>query len=263
MKNISVNGVAILEQEIAAEIQHHPADTLEEARNLATQALVVRQLLLQEAARLGIASEPMEQQNGNETEEEALIRGLLEREIKVPEADDPSCMTFFKNNAQRFRSPDLFEAAHILFAAPVEDEDARRKAETKAKAAISRLQDSPGDFARLAETLSDCTSAKQGGSLGQIAQGDTVPEFETFLMNLEESQLCPIPVATRFGYHVIRLDKRIEGKQLPFEAVKEKVAVFLTRKSWQRAVSQYLKVLASRAEIAGIEIEGAESPLVQ
>ena len=71
--------------------------------------------------------------------------------------------------------------------------------------------------------LSACPSAAQGGHLGQISRGQTVPEFETFLYNLEVGQICPVPVKTRFGYHVLRLDRRIEGRQLPFEAVSDRI----------------------------------------
>ena len=118
-------------------------------------------------------------------------------------------------------------------------------------------------FAELAQQLSACPSAAQGGNLGQITRGQTVPEFETFLFNLEEGQICPVPVKTRFGYHVLRLDRRIEGRQLPFEAVRDKIADYLHQRVWRQAVSQYLQLLVGQAEIRGIELKGASSPLVQ
>jgi peptidyl-prolyl cis-trans isomerase C len=111
--------------------------------------------------------------------------------------------------------------------------------------------------------MSACPSAAQGGNLGQITPGQTVPEFETFLYNLEEGQICPVPVKTRFGYHVLRLDRRIEGRQLPFEAVRDKIAEYLREHVWRRAISQYLQLLVGEAEIRGIELNGASSPLVQ
>ena len=52
------------------------------------------------------------------------------------------------------------------------------------------------DLAELAQQLSACSSAAQGGNLGQISRGQTVPEFETFLFNLEPGQICPVPVGT-------------------------------------------------------------------
>jgi peptidyl-prolyl cis-trans isomerase C len=90
-----------------------------------------------------------------------------------------------------------------------------------------------------------------------------VPEFETFLFNIEEGQTCPVPVKTRFGYHVLRLDRRIEGRQLPFEVVRDKIADYLREHVWRHAISQYLQLLVGQAEIRGIELNGASTPLVQ
>lgn len=262
--SVIVNGTEIDEQEIAAETQNHPAETLSEARDEATRALVVRELLLQEARRLGFTPDPQPLGEGKrETDEDSLIRQLLDDQLELPEADEATCRHYYDNNQSRFRSPDLFEAAHIFFPAPPEDNEARAAAEEKAKVTITELQDDPGRFAELARARSACTSARDGGSLGQITRGQTVPEFETFLDNIEEGQICPVPVATRYGFHVVRLDRREPGRQLPFEAVKDKIAAYLRDRVWARAVAQYVSILAGRADIRGFEVEGARSPLVQ
>ena len=83
------------------------------------------------------------------------------------------------------------------------------------------------------------------------------------LLNLPAGALHPEPVKTRFGVHVIRAGRRVEGQQLPFELVHEKIAQDLEEASFRRAVSQYLSILASAAKIEGIEISGADGPLVQ
>ena len=96
-----------------------------------------------------------------------------------------------------------------------------------------------------------------------MTKGQTVPEFETVLFAMEEGQISPTPVPTPFGYHLIQLDRVIEGQQLPFEHVKTKIAAYLEASSWSRAVAQYIGILAGAAEIKGFDIEGADSPLVQ
>ena len=73
----------------------------------------------------------------------------------------------------------------------------------------------------------------------------------------------PEPVATRFGYHVIQLDRVIAGRRLPFEVVERRIAGFLEASSWSRAVSQYVGILAGRAEIKGVELAGSTGALVQ
>jgi peptidyl-prolyl cis-trans isomerase C len=55
----------------------------------------------------------------------------------------------------------------------------------------------------------------------------------------------------------------VEGKLLPFEAVKSEIAAYLDRQSSQRAIHQYLHILVGQADIEGMVMEGADSPLVQ
>ncbi len=261
---IRVNGVEVSEQDVAREAQYHKAASLEEARKAAARALVVRELLLQAAARRGIDETAAEGEGSlREVPEEAVIRALIERDVEVPTADEKTCRRFYETNRQSFRSPDLFEARHILFMALPDDPVAQETAREQAVAAIAQLQERPDRFAQMAQSLSDCTSAKDGGHLGQITRGSTAPELETFLYNLELGQLCSVPIKTRFGYHVLRLDHRVDGRELPFEAVRQKIADYLEERAWAQAVRQYIALLAGEAEIEGIEIDAATSPLVQ
>lgn len=264
MEDIQINGASIPQAAILAEAQNHPAETPEEALGAAAEALAVRELLLQEARRQGIAASPEADQKGRrEAEDDGVIRSLLEREVTTPEADEASCRRYYDNNLKRFCSPELFEAAHILFSASPDDSAAYDKAAAEAEQVIAALQKDPREFASLARRLSACTSAQNEGRLGQITRGDTVAEFETFLVSLEEGQLCPVPVRSRYGVHVLRLDRRIDGRQLPFEAVRERIADYLQTASWQRAVAQYIRILAGQAEIRGIDLGAASTPLVQ
>ena len=91
-----VNGVEISDHAINAELQYHPAGSVEEARAAAARALVIRELLLQAAARRGIDwPDPPEQEGERETDDEALIRTLLAREIRTPEPDAETCRRFY------------------------------------------------------------------------------------------------------------------------------------------------------------------------
>lgn len=259
MNKVIVNGTVISEHAIAAEMQFHPSESQAEAWRQAATALAVRELLLQEAARLEINADP----NGDEGADDALIRTLLVRELRTPEPDDETVRRWFAANRARFRSPDVYEAAHILFPAAPDDADAVARAKQAAQDTLEALAASPDRFAALARERSACSSGATGGLLGQQSRGDLVPEIETFIMALEEGQICPVPVISRYGAHVLRLDRRIDGKDLPYEAVAETVAEYLATQSWQRAVSQYLRILAGRAEISGIEIGASATPLIQ
>lgn len=258
-----VNGVPIPEAAIAAEMQNHPAASPDAAWKEAARALAIRELLLQEARRQGIEATSPQDDDRLRTEDETLIDRLLESQVAMPVAGEADCRRYYDNNLARFRTPSLFEASHILLPAASEDRDAYDAACREAETLIAVLQTRPGEFAALAKARSACPSAGVGGSLGQLERGQTVPEFETFLFALEPGQLCSVPVKTRYGAHVLRLDRRIEGRQLPFDTVRQRIADYLDEAVWRRATAQYLQILAGRAELQGIDLDASDSPLVQ
>jgi peptidyl-prolyl cis-trans isomerase C len=55
----------------------------------------------------------------------------------------------------------------------------------------------------------------------------------------------------------------VDGKQLPFEMVREKIAAYLQERVWRQAVRQYIQILAASADIRGVDLKAAASPLVQ
>jgi peptidyl-prolyl cis-trans isomerase C len=262
-KAVSVNGITISREAISREVQNHPAPKPIEAWSAAARALVVRELLRQEADRLGIDEPPlMDDEGRRETAEEAAIRGLIAREVATPEPDDEACRRFYSANARRFRSPALYQAAHILLAAPAGERKARLAAREAADAILAVLQADASAFAALARDRSDCrSSAADAGSLGQFSRGETVDELERGLDRMREGEIAI--VESRYGFHVVRLDRRIEGKQLPFEAVRARIAAYLSDTVERRALAQYVSILAGRAAISGVALEAASSPLVQ
>ena len=169
---IAVNGTPILAQDIAAEMQHHPAESAEAAWNSAVRALVVRRLLLDAA------------EAAPDADEGDAIDALLARELQVPQPDEAACRRWFAAHPERFGTPEWWEASHILIAADPEDPAERTAAEARAKALLDEVLAVPGALPDLARRHSDCPSREQGGLLGRVARGTTVPEFETFLAGL-------------------------------------------------------------------------------
>lgn len=259
---VAVNGVAIPASAIAREAQNHPDVSPQAAWREAARALVVRELLLQRARTLGLAAEPRSEEGVRETEDEARIRALLEAEISTPRADDASCRRYHASNHARFRSPDLYEPLHILFRADRSDSAAYATALTRARSALAEIQTNPQSFEALARALSDCPSAQEGGRLGQVARGQTTPEFEAAMLRLRPGETGAEPVATRYGVHIVRLERRVEGVALPFEQVHARIAAYLEESAWRHAVAQYVARLAGEAEITGCDMApAAPSPL--
>ena len=253
---IAVNGVEIPATEIAQEAQHHPAGDARSAWDEAARALVVRQLLLQEARCLGVVASPSTDEEGRrESDEEALLRALVAQEVITPEADEATCRRYFEANRRRFRSDDLYAVRHILVAAAPDDTKGRQTAKTCAQSILDRLMIEPGAFAALAAAHSGCPSKEVGGSLGQVSRGQTVAEFEAALADAPVGEVCAQLVETRYGYHVIAVDQKVEGADLPFEAVRTQLARWLAERTRRIAIRQYIARLASRAQIEGIDID--------
>jgi peptidyl-prolyl cis-trans isomerase C len=246
---IAVNGVDIDDRAIEAEIAHH--QRADNPLRAAVHEVVLRQVLLQEADRLGIAG----------AGDDERIEALFAQEVAVPEADAAACLRYYQGQSERFRSGDLVEARHILFqvtpAAPLE------LLRQTAELILAELQARPERFDELARQYSNCPSGALGGSLGQLARGQCVPEFDELLFRLRPGELAGRLLETRFGLHIVQAQRRIDGAAMPFAAVQAQIADQLRRQAWQRALHQYLHILVGRAGIEGVQLEGAQSPLVQ
>lgn len=252
---VTVNGVAINETDILAEAQNHPADNPGAALLAAARALAIRELLLQRAGKLGLFREPERDTEGRmETDEDALVRMVIEQEVRVPTASRDEVLRFYENNRHRFTSAPILEASHILIAADPANPEERERACTTASRLASAVIAEPATFASVAHEYSSCPSGAQGGNLGQLTRGSTVPEFEKALERMVPGEITPAPIESRFGFHIVRLDRRIEGQELPFDHVADRIAGWLEASAWSKAVSQYIAILAADADITGISL---------
>ena len=254
---VRVNGVEISSTAIAQEMQYHPAESQREVAFLAAQALVLKELLKQRAAEINLEVTVKDA----ESLEEATTRCLLDDEINTPEIGDAELQTFYTHNPRSFTTPPLVSAKHILIAADPED-DLERSTQREVALNIIQALQAGADFASMAMTHSACPSKQQQGSLGQLSKGQTVPEFERQLLRLPLG-LAEQPIESRYGYHIVLVEQRVEGELVPYHMVKERIAAQLSQRVWQKSVTHYLQMLVGEATIEGITLQGAASPLLQ
>ena len=259
---LTVNGTPVPAEAIAREMALHADAPDPEAA--ARRTLAVRELVLQRAGELGLLENALPRGRvafAGRDEEDEVIGRLLEREVTTPKPLAEECRRYYDTHPERFTSGDLVEARHILFAImPGTPVMALRD---HAEHVLAELKVAPETFAARAQELSNCPSGQHGGNLGQFGRGEMVPEFDKAIFGTAASGVLPTLVATRYGFHVVAVERRIPGKRLPFEAVAERVAGFLAARVEERALKQYVEVLAGRADIAGADLAGAASPLVQ
>ena len=255
--DVFVNGERIPHALIAAEAQNHTAPKGKPgiAWRKAARAMVTRTLLLQEAMRQGLSPEPETVSPGKrETDEEALIRAVLEG---VATKDTPCEQTLraeYERNKSRFQTAPLWEVSHILIACDPDDQKQSERAEARAAELAAMVKSAPSSFAKLARDHSNCGSSKDGGALGQIRPGDTVREFELALRELDAGQINYAPIKTRFGWHVLMLNHSAPGECLPFESVRDQIANAFAQVAWARRSRDFLGRLVKNAEISGFDM---------
>ena len=248
---IKVNGVLIDENEVLAEVQHHPAETKRKAMIKAAESLIIGELLRQKAIELGLLEQAAEK---NSVEEVSALNQLIEQEVSIPQATEEERARFFTANKDKFASSPLLEVRHILLAAAPDDINARLNLKEAADKLIEILQKEPSSFTDLVQRHSACPSKQQQGNLGQITKGQTVIEFERALFAANEG-LIAYPVESRYGFHIVMIDRKVDGQQLPYEYVKEKVAEYLNDKVQRKATAHYIQTLIEQADISGFSFD--------
>ncbi|HYD76963.1 peptidylprolyl isomerase [Ramlibacter sp.] len=252
---VRVNGTVIAPEAIAEEAQQHPAPDPASAWRAAARALAIRELLLQEAHRLGLAAEPETDEAGRrEVDEEALIRAVLETQAAPSSPTREECLRVYEQQRERFRTPPLLEARHILVEPGGDDEAGWDAARHQAATIAREVGDDPAAFAEAAQAFSSCPSKMQGGSLGQLQPGELVPAVQSAIEALPEGMTGREPVRSRFGWHVLRLDRRIPGRQLPFELVESRIADMLEARAWTLAAARFTASLAEAATLEGVAL---------
>jgi peptidyl-prolyl cis-trans isomerase C len=177
--------------------------------------------------------------------DEDLLEAVLEHDVRVPDPDEAECRRYYAAHAGELRQGDIVEADHILFAlteaTPIDR--LRRHAE----AVLGTLLRDEADFAATARRESNCPSAALGGELGQLSRGQCVAEFWDAMLEHGAVGLLPRLVRTRFGLHIVRVQRIERGSALPFDAARGLIVEQLRRSSQVRALQLYADELAAQA----------------
>jgi peptidyl-prolyl cis-trans isomerase C len=186
-----------------------------------------------------------------------LIRQVLAAEAPGEEPSEEECRRVYEASKERFSSPELFQASHILIAPETPDALAWVAAHQRALAVIERIQ-AGADFVQLARAHSACPTGAEGGAIGQLSLGDLAPELERALLSLTPDSIASAPVRTRHGWHVVRLDRYAPPRLAPFDAVRGAIAASLRSRSAIAASARYVQKLASSACIEGLSLTSVE-----
>jgi len=249
LPEIYINGKKLDKSQLAQEIQYHPAANFHDAMQQAAQALILRELL-REQARDAIAS--------GTREEDAIAAHVPPVTIR-----DSDCGNYYRQNPARFTDAPHVQVRHILLPAAKDALEARHVQKQLAERIIADLQQAPdlhhAFCARL--HLSRCPSRAQEGRLGELRPGQTVPEFERQIYALDAG-LAPQPIATRYGWHVVWIEHKQPGQPAAYADVRDDIKNWLQARRERQAVADYLYGLVAQAQIDGIELRPQEENIV-
>lgn len=197
-----------------------------------------------------------------------VIEDMLENQIEIAAPSDDECRRYYESRQSHFVQGAQVHARHILFAVTQGVDVGRLAARAEqALLELSRPGVAPERFAEMAGQLSNCPTGAVGGDLGWAGPHEFADELANELFHQSAAGdglgLRPRLVHSRYGFHIIEVLERQAGRQIGFEQARQRIAGQLAQQARSRALHQYMQLLAGRAQVEGIALERAGSPLVQ
>lgn len=271
-----VNGVPIFSESIEAGMENRiaqyrkmgsrlPEDQLRlQLQRKELEGLIDRELLVQAGAALKpndieqrlakrvtphAAGDTAPAANRENLQKEILQEILLEKhgvlDLKVSEQE---MLLFYEKNIKSFKESRSVQAKHILIRLPKGATDTQvMEANQKAKRVLADLKQGK-DFGAAARELSDCSSKENGGDLGTIKENFMPKEFDAVAFKLKPGEMSDI-VKTRYGMHIIKVEKVIPEKVAGFQEVKEYIAGYLKKDLQRKKVGELVQQLRKTAKI--------------
>lgn len=187
----------------------------------------------------------------------------LASEVKVTPDD---IQNYYNQHRDEYRVPDQVNVRHILIKTPTPGPDgkvdsaAEQAAKNKAEDILKQVK-AGGNFADLAKKYSeDPGSAKNGGSLGWITRGRTVPEFEKVAFSLPKGGTSEL-VKTSYGFHIIHVDDKQDAHMKTLDEVKAQIEPILRQQRAAKQGEQEANALLTQARSEGLDKAGAAKNL--
>ena len=232
----TVAGEEITEAEFNAFLQNVPREQQAYLSNPAMRSHYLDQLIA-----LHLFAKDGADQKLDETEEfknmianakrDILAQMSMAEALKNVTVSDEEIRTFYEENKNQFTKGGKVRAKHIL-----------TDSEDKCKEILEEIENGTKAFEVAAQEYSTCPSGKQGGSLGDFARGQMVPEFDQAVFALQEGELTG-PVKTQFGYHLIRMNKKNEATPISYADIREELYQQVMQEKQQEAYQKKINQL--------------------
>lgn len=234
-----VGSYEITEKELNEIVAKYPAD-----RKAMVESEEGKKQLLEQMIHFELFNKLGEELKVNETaeyketvarlEKEILTQATMNKVLSDVVVTDEELKNFYEANKERFSEQPTVSAKHIL----VESEELANQIKDE-------IVSGAVTFEEAASKYSSCPSKEQGGSLGAFGRGMMVPEFEDAAFKAEINEVTA-PVQTQFGYHLIKVEAKTEGKVKDFEEVKENVYQMMMQQAQERKYLDTVKELEAK-----------------
>lgn len=175
---------------------------------------------------------------------------------------DADLRDYYDQHREQYRQPEQVKVSHILIKTPLPGPDGKvdqkgvAEAQQRAEDLLKQVKNG-ANFEDLARKYSeDPGSAKNGGSLGWIGRGQTVPEFEKVAFSLPKGQISGV-VKSSYGFHIIRVDDRHEAELKPLDEVKSEIEPVLKRQRAQQIAEDEAQKILNQAQKEGLDAAAA------
>jgi peptidyl-prolyl cis-trans isomerase D len=169
---------------------------------------------------------------------------------------------YYNQHRDQYRTAEQAKVSHILIKTPLPGPDGKvddkgvAEAQHRAEDLLKQLK-AGAKFEDLARKYSeDPGSAKEGGSLGWIGRGRTVPEFEKAAFSLPRGQISDL-VKSSYGFHIIRVDDRQDAHMKTLDEVKGEIEPILKQQKTQDLAQKQAGDLLQQATTLGLDAAAA------
>lgn len=224
---VLVNGISIPQARIDLGVKAATAQgqtDSPELRKAIREEIINREVMAQEASKLGLDKSPEVVQQVELAKQSVLVGAFVQDYAKNHPISEDQLKQEYEKLKVKLGDKE-FNVRHILVG--TEDE---------AKAIIAQLG-KKAKFEKLAAKSMDAGSAERGGALGWAVPGNFVPPFANALLSLKKGEYTKEPVQSQFGWHIIKLDDVRGLKVPPFEEIKPQLQQRLQQQSFQKAIS--------------------------
>jgi len=239
----TVNGMEITESQLNLLIEEFRQRTQKtivkpDEKHQILKGLVRRTLILQQKEADDLRKDKKIVRQVKDFENGIVIAAFLEKHVgKKLTVTEEEIKEYYQKNLQKFSSPPKVKARHILL-----------RDRNEAEKVLAKLKKGE-DFSKLAKEHSiDLPMAREGGPMGTIEKGRSLPELEKVLFVLKVGEISDI-VETRYGFHILTVEEIITTQYKPLDEVRENIRKGLSQQKEAKAFDEMAANLEKNAKI--------------